>query len=46
MLTLWAIFNLVFFLDVLSVLGEIPASSELPGEEPWTNQPVRWAWKA
>lgn len=46
MLTLWAIFNLVFFLDVSSVLIEIPASSELPGEEAWTNQPVKWAWKA
>lgn len=29
MLTLWAIFNIVFFLDVSSVLAEIPASRKL-----------------
>ena len=40
MLTLWAIFNLVFFLDVLSVLVEILAFSKLPGEEASSNHPA------
>lgn len=34
MLTLWAIFNILCFLDVSSVLAETPASCKLRGEEP------------